>query len=279
MNEFDLIRSFVAGASVRNKDVQVGPGDDCAIIPPFAISTDMSVENVHFRRDWSTPQEIGYRAAAAALSDLAAVAASPVAAFVSFAFGKADADAWAPAVMNGVNQLLNEFDVVLAGGDITRSQHAVINVTVLGRVEKPVLRSGACPGDGVWVTGSLGIAHFQPRIQEALFLNDRVTPSSMIDLSDGIGGDAHHIANASGVRLRIDATLLPLAHGATLVDAVQRGEDYELCFTAIDSEVERIREEFQQQFGVALTRVGRVESGTGVIIGKGPDAAGYNHFA
>src|SRR5688572_9612515 len=95
--EFDLIREFLGNARKTHAAVQVGPGDDCAVlgVAPFAISTDMSVENIHFRRDWLLPQEIGYRAAMSALSDLAAVGAQPVAALVSFAFTYADADGWA----------------------------------------------------------------------------------------------------------------------------------------------------------------------------------------
>ena len=243
--EFDLIRAFLAQAQSQHPGVQVGPGDDCAIIPPFAISTDMSVEDVHFRRAWLEPEEIGYRAAAAALSDLAAVAARPVAALVSFAFTSDDADAWAVCVMRGATAAIESVDAVLAGGDVTRATSgAVIDVVVIGEAQRPILRSGAKPGDEIWVTGELGgaaaavaawragqtpsaaarasFAQPAPRIAAARWLAQHANVTAMIDISDGIAGDAQHLAAASSCAIVIDAALLPVHAAATLQQARRR---------------------------------------------------------
>jgi len=300
--EFDMIRTFLAHAKRNSAAVAVGPGDDCAIIGSHAISTDMSIEDVHFRRAWLQPEEIGYRAAAAALSDLAAVAARPIAALVSFAFEQNDAGVWAEAVMRGATHAIEEFDAVLAGGDVTRSPRgATLDVVVLGEVGAPILRSGARAGDGIWVTGALGgagaavrawqdgrdpavqarvrYARPVPRIREALWLAGRVSLNALLDISDGIAGDAGHIAAASSCRLTIDAALLPVHSDATVQDALAGGEDYELCFTASDQEVNEVKLQFERTFDVALTRIGAVERGHGVVLLNGPAATGFDHFA
>lgn len=291
--EFDLIRSFLRDARSQHPAVAVGPGDDCAILDaaPFAISTDMSVEHVHFRRDWLTPREIGQRAAMAALSDLAAVAAQPIAALVSFAFTSADADGWADAVVAGAREAIETFGAMIVGGDLSRAPDAaVIDVIVVGSVVRPILRSTAQPGDELWVTGALGgaaaaVAALQAgrepsaaararfasphaRVNEALAL--RGVASAMIDLSDGIGSDARHLAAASGCRLVLDAARLPVHPDATLAQALGGGEDYELCFTAPQGAT--------IEMGIELTRIGQVVAGKGLEILNGPDARGYDHF-
>jgi thiamine-monophosphate kinase len=291
--EFDLIREFVGNSRKTHAAIQVGSGDDCAIlaVSPFAISTDMSVENVHFRRDWLQPQEIGYRAAMAALSDLAAVGAQPVAALVSFAFTQADAEGWATEVMKGVTEVVEAFDAVVTGGDVARTPDgAVIDMVVIGRADQPILRSTAKPGEEVWVTGTLGgaaaavaawlegrepsravrerFARPVARVKEGMQL--RGVASAMIDLSDGVAGDARHLAAASGCRIIIDAALLPVHAGATVAHALAGGEDYELCFTAprgarIDLDIE-------------VTKIGEVVAGEGIEIRNGRDGGGYDHF-
>lgn len=301
--EFDLIRTFLAQARKRDHPlVALGPGDDCAIIAGLAISTDLSVEDVHFRRAWLQPTEIGYRAVVAALSDLAAMAAQPIAAFVSFAMPSVDAGDWAVAVMQGANQALDQYDTVLAGGDVARSgAGATIDVIVIGTAERPVLRSTARPGDEVWVTGTLGGAaaavaawlagrtpsatqrerYARPvaRIREAAWLREFAGPSAMIDLSDGVGGDARHIAAASGCRLIVDAAALPVHADASMADALTGGEDYELCFCAAAGLVDAVRTEFETVSGTRLTRIGNVVSGEGLQVLNAPAGGGFDHFA
>lgn len=301
--EFDLIRTFLAQMREREHPlIALGAGDDCAIIAGLAISTDMSVEDVHFRREWLQPAEIGYRAVVAALSDLAAMAAEPIAALVSFAVAPRDAGDWATAVMQGASQALDQYDTVLAGGDVTRSgAGALIDVVVIGKAERPVLRSTARPGDEVWVTGTLGgsaaavaawLAGTTPsaaqreryvrpvaRIREAIWLREHAAPSAMIDLSDGVGGDARHIAAASGCRLIVDATALPVHPEATQRHALRGGEDYELCFCAAAGVIDAIRADFEMGMGSKLTRIGEVVAGEGVQVLNALDEGGFDHFA
>lgn len=294
--EFDLIRSYLdAGGAKPGPAVRVGPGDDCAVVTAdgVAISVDMVVEDVHFRRAWLEPDEVGYHAAAAALSDLAAMAARPIGVLASVALGPGDEDEAGKGVMVGLAAAAGNAGATVLGGDLTRSPGPlVVDVTAVGEAPMPIRRAGAEPGHDVWVTGHLGaaaaaveawlagrepdpaarsaFAHPTPRTREALWLAGRGVPSAMVDLSDGIAGDAGHLAAASGVRIVVVARALPLAPAAAAGDGIRLaaagGEDYELCFTAPVGAVEEVREAFEQEHGVPLTRVGHVEAGAGAVI-------------
>jgi thiamine-monophosphate kinase len=295
--EFDLIRRFLAGqADVERTDVRVGAGDDCAVVAGngIALSSDMSVEGVHFRRDWLAPEEIGWRAAAAALSDLAAVAARPIGILASLAAPAGDAGDYAAAVMAGCRAAVEEAGGALLGGDLTRSPGPlVVDVTVVGEAPCPVLRSGARPGQEVWVTGELGgsaacveallagrmpdpaarerFARPVPRIREAQWLTSHGIPTAMVDLSDGLAGDAAHLSAASGVAVLLVPELIPVHPAArersrirSLRRALGGGEDYELCFTAPIGAVQPYADPFARAFGVRLSCVGRLGGGDGV---------------
>lgn len=317
--EFDLIQRFLPRHPAHRPDVRVGPGDDCAVIvgDGIAVSSDMSVEGIHFRRDWLSLREIGARAAAAALSDLAAVAARPIGILVSLAVPAGDAGAHAVQVMEGVRRAADHVGAALLGGDTTRSPGPlVIDVAVLGETKHPVLRSGARLGDEVWVTGELGASALfvaqklaggdpehaareryaspEPRIREARWLAERGLPTAMIDLSDGLAGDAGHLAAANGAAVLLAAELIPVhpavrRHAASRDEALRLalagGEDYELCFTAPTGEMEALAREFQQTFGIRLTCVGRIAGGDGVwwTDAEGHrtplELRGYQHFA
>jgi thiamine-monophosphate kinase len=315
--EFDRIRRFLAGARGGGPAVRVGPGDDCAVVTGagIALSADMSVEGVHFRRDWLAPEEIGWRATSAALSDLAAVAARPVGVLCSLAVSDADAGEMAERVMVGVREAAEAAGGALLGGDLTRSPGPlVLDVTVVGESAAPVLRTGARPGHELWVTGELGAPGFAvaallagrqpepavrdrfarpvPRLAEALWLVERAPLGALIDLSDGLGGDAGHVATASGVALELERAAIPI-HPAVLTGAATReealahamsgGEDYELCLTAPGGALEPLRAAFEREHGVRLTRVGRVAEGSGLFWMDGGTraplgAGGYQHF-
>ncbi|MBW3571555.1 MAG: thiamine-phosphate kinase [Gemmatimonadetes bacterium] len=295
--EFDLIRRFVAGqAQGERADVRVGAGDDCAVVAGdgIALSTDMSVEDVHFRRDWLAPEEIGWRAAAAALSDLAAVAARPVGILVSLAAPPDDAGDYAARVMAGCREAAEACGGVLLGGDLARSPGPlVLDVTVVGEAPRPVLRSGARAGEELWVTGDLGgaaacvqallagttpdpaarerFARPQPRVREAQWLLAHGIPTAMVDLSDGLVGDAAHLSAASGVAILLVPELIPVHPAArersrakSLRRALGGGEDYELCFSAPVGAVLAWSDAFERTFGVRLSCVGRVGGGDGV---------------
>lgn len=318
--EFDLIGRFLEHAGACDPDlVRVGPGDDCAIVAAghdMAISTDMSVEGVHFVREWLAPDEIGYRAAAAALSDLAAVAARPVGILVSLAVPGADAGEFAARLMQGARDAAAARSACLLGGDLTRSTAgAIVDVAAVGTTPSPVLRAGARSGDIVWVTGPLGgaaaailawrngrepepearraFARPEPRIAEALWLASHGIPRAMVDLSDGLAGDAGHIAAASGVAVVLERTRIPVHaaarawnadDGAALELALAGGEDYELCFTAAPGAMEAALESFRTRFGFTPVRVGSVQEGDGVHTMEEDGSIaplherGYDHF-
>lgn len=318
--EFDLIRGFLdaAGAGARlPESVLVGPGDDCAVLRagPLAISSDATVEGVHFRRDWIAAEDIGWRAAASAFSDLAAVAARPIGLLATIAAPPDDVPIFAREVMAGVSAAAASVGAALLGGDVAASPAALfLDIVVLGEVAAPILRSGARPGDSLWVTGRLGgaaaavrtwsrgetpppearsaFARPHPRIAEALWLAERGVLRAMLDLSDGLAGDAGHLAAASGVGVVLDLEAVPVAAAVTEVEpdrdaalrlALSGGEDYELCFAAGPGAAEGLADEFARTFGLPLTRVGEIVEGAGVAYrnaaGLRPlDEGGFQHF-
>ena len=293
--------------------VWLGAGDDAAVIDGgrLVLSSDLTVEDVHFRRTWVTFAETGARAVTGAASDLAAMAAAPVAVLISLAVAPGEAQAVLSELGDGIRTALSSLGVPLVGGDLSASPGPVIiDVTVVGRAEEPVTRRGARPGDELWVTGVLGgsagavrawrngaepdpslrLAFVRPvaRIAEARWLADHVDVRAMIDLSDGLSGDARHLAAASDVRIVLDSRLVPLHPGLEAEDgpslAMSGGEDYELCFISPPDVARARADEFQERFGIGLTRVGHVEDGTGVEIvgsgdGRGDVDGGFDHFA
>lgn len=321
--EFDLIRDLLgaAGGAEPGSRVETGTGDDAAVLLPaegerLVVSTDMAVEDVHFRRAWLRWRAVGRRATGAALSDLAAMAAEPVGILLSAALPpELDRDVL-EEIGRGMGDCAGEHGAAVLGGDLTRSPGPVVlDLVAVGAAERPVGRDGARPGHGIWVTGELGGAAtaaadwlsglepdrrarraFErptPRIREARWLAEEVGPGAMIDLSDGLAGDAGHLAAASGVRLELELESVPLAEvleeyadrGSALGRAVGGGEDFELCFTADPGSVEEALPRFRREFDVALTRVGTVTEGEGVAWmdaeGREVQAGfrGFDHFA
>lgn len=313
--EFDLIRKWLKGDDElpAAPEVMVGPGDDAAVLSDgWVISSDLSVEDVHFRRSWLTDQEIGYRAAAAAVSDLAAMAAAPVGFLLSCA-APADGSVDLAAINRGVREVAASVGATVIGGDVSRSPGPLLlDVVVLGRSEWPIQRCGAEPGDHVWVTGCLGeaaaaVAAWEDggvptpvlrdrfarpplRVAAARCLAEQEIVDAMIDLSDGLLGDVGHVAAASGVSIIVEEKRVPSA--ATLLDrlgrsraldlALRGGEDYELCFVTDPGVVDVPY--FQDRFGVDIHRVGYVEEGQGVWLEDGDQArtevtsGGFDHW-
>jgi thiamine-monophosphate kinase len=300
--EFDRLREIFARLGPRAGEL----GDDCALIPlggtTLALSIDCSLEGVHFRTDWLTFEEIGWRAAAAALSDLAADGADPLGVLVSLGLpaetrhptpGTRD-----PAVdiMDGVAAAAQSVGAKVLGGDLTRSEQYLVDVCVLGTAERPVRRAGARAGDGVWVTGRLGGAalalagfragtrpggtlggrysHPEPRVAAGRWLAAH-DATAMIDVSDGLAADAGHLAAASGVGLEIALERLPCWEGVAPLAAAASGEEFELLVTLPAS--------FKGKPDFELTRIGECLHGGGVRLleGNTPVAlpAGYDHFA
>jgi thiamine-monophosphate kinase len=262
---------MVTSAKVKSR-VRLGIGDDCALLRPrkgeeLAITTDLSIEGRHFRLDWHPPESVGHRTLARGLSDLAAMGAKPVAAFLSLGLPRdltistSGSPSWVERFLNGLLALAAEHSVPLAGGDLAESPIAIADIVLTGAIPKgkALLRCGAKPGDRIYVTGSLGgaaaeLAALQgspesfanatksieirphlfprPRVAQGIWLRKHGLASAAMDLSDGISTDLAHICEESGVAAAIDAATLPLGLGATLAMALHGGEDYELLFTA-----------------------------------------------
>ena len=243
MNEFELINSLNRFQNLSSQ-VVAGMGDDAAVLQLNAkcyqlLTTDMLVEGVHFRREM-IPKLIGRKALACNISDIAAMGGLPTNAVISIGIPKGIPAKFVQDLYAGMSALAKQFGVSLVGGDTVRADRIVINVALLGEVEKRscVFRGGAKPGDGIFVTGPLGGSlasgrhlTFMPRVAEARWLVRHIKPSAMMDISDGLAGDIRHILNASSVGAVLEAGSIPIHKGVTLAQALSDGEDFELLFT------------------------------------------------
>ncbi|QHN04347.1 thiamine-phosphate kinase [Granulicella sp. WH15] len=288
--ELDLIRQIQSGTrpSVR---VPLGIGDDCAILRPpprhdVLVTTDFTLEGRHFRRDTHSPESAGHRTLARGLSDLAAMGATPLAAFLSLALPRellstASGRTWFARYLAGLQTLAATHGVTLAGGDTSQSPspHILADIVLTGTAPRgrALRRSTAQAGDNLYVTGSLGGAaaelerlfahppqrkptsgdHPQlfpaPRLAMGQALLRRRLATACMDLSDGLSTDLTHLCEASGIRAEILATALPMHPQATIEQALNGGEDYELLFTA--SSTTRVPRKIA---GISITRIGRV---------------------
>jgi thiamine-monophosphate kinase len=299
--EFDRIRAIAAALGPG----AAGLGDDCALIPghagSLALSVDLSVEGVHFRRDWLSLEEIGWRSAAAALSDLAAEGAAADGIAVALAVPPSASPGDVTTLMRGAGAAAASVGATVQGGDLSSGPVWSVGVTVWGRVTRPVTRAGARPGDGLWITGALGGARLAleawtarrdpspaaraafarptPRIAAGQWLAAHGA-TAMLDLSDGLAADARHLAAASEVAALIDLESLPRAEGvADPAFAAEGGEDYELL-AALPAGFDE-GEAFGGATGVPLTRVGTVQAGAGVrftLAGRDVPITGFQHF-
>lgn len=300
--EFDMVRRIVAAAGRASDppELRTGPGDDAAVLElrpgeKVVLSCDMALEDVHFRRAWLRWETVGWRATAASLSDLAAMAARPLGVLLGAAIPPELDRGVLEELAAGAGACLEAHGGSLLGGDLSRSPGPVVlDVAAAGAAERPVGRDGARPGDELWVTGALGgaaaAAHdwdrglepdprarraFErpvPRTAEARWLADRSELHALIDLSDGLAGDARHLAAASGVGLEVSLASVPLSEvlaeyadrSAALRRALTGGEDFELLAAVAPGALEGLDGPFERRFGTELTRVGRVEAGEGV---------------
>lgn len=313
MAEFDLIARILAQAGTRN-DVALGIGDDAAVLMPtpgqhLAVACDTLNVGVHFPVD-AAAGDIGWKALAVNLSDLAAMGAVPAWALLSLSLPQADAN-FVESFMDGFSALAQQSGIALVGGDTTRGPLSVC-VTALGFVPPgaALTRAGAQPGDAVFVSGTLGDAAAAlrlpadttdspdaralrqrlnrplPRLQLGQALRGHATAA--IDVSDGLLADLAHVARASGVAIELEATRLPCSAAlAACCDAATRlrwqatgGDDYELAFTLPPDRIDALGD-----LDVEVTRVGRVVDGEGVRLRDGSggivvfDQAGWEHFA
>ncbi|MGB7588807.1 MAG: thiamine-phosphate kinase [Solirubrobacterales bacterium] len=310
MGEFELLSRVRAQLPAVGPQVQVGSGDDAAVTMPSgatATSVDALVEGVHFRRDHSNLRQIGRKALATALSDLAAMGAAAGEAYVVLGVPAEIDEGGCLELLDGLSKIAVATGTSLAGGDITRTPALTLAVTVVGHApaaERFVTRSGARPGDVLVVTGEIGgaaagllllempaVAAAVPEASAERLRSRQLEPeplleagqalaeagaTAMIDLSDGLGGDASHLAEASGVGMRIEAGALPVADGVREIAtaagrdpaqlAVSGGEDYELLAALPAERLEDAIAALDATCGTALTRIGDVVAGGGVEI-------------
>ncbi len=303
--------------SARATQILTGIGDDCALLRlqpghDTLVTTDFTLEGIHFRRDWHPPEAVGHRCLARGLSDIAAMGGDPAAAFLSLALPRNLPQSWVRRFARSLISLAEGYGVTLAGGDTAESPNGILaDIIVVGTVPKGkgILRSGARPGDRIYVSGELGGSaaavaqmserptkklnprenprHFypEPRVEPGRILRKKDLASAMIDLSDGLSTDLAHICEESGVGAEVEAERIPRARvGKPLREveldlALHGGEDYELLFTApVGKRVP------SQIGGVALTCIGRITRGRKIILrnarGAGHElvAQGWEHF-
>jgi len=279
-----------------------GIGDDAAVLPYtqkeyLLFATDAVREGVHFilkkgpfYTSPATPYQIGWKALGINLSDIAAMGGIPRYAVVSLGATQNHPVSFYEGIMKGMKAMAKKFNVSVVGGDTDRTEKLSITVAILGTVEKKrcVFRSGAKPGDLIFVTGKLGGSRkgrhltFTPRVKEARILTKYFRLSAMIDISDGLAGDLAQICRESRVGAVIGGKAVPLSKGATLESALNDGEDFELLFTLPPREagrliMKRIRFEFP------TTPIGRIvpkKEGIHIYIGnkKSPLTGGFRHF-
>ena len=310
-----LLIARIRDRTTRKRGVAAGIGDDCAILQIPAgqqtlVTTDFSLEGIHFRREWHPPEVVGHRCLTRGLSDIAAMGGTPVAAFLSLALPRNLRQAWVDQFVKGLLKLGHSFNVSLAGGDTAQSPNGILaDIVVIGSVPKgkAIRRSGARPGDRIYVTGALGGAaatlkllfsgkklrpadyprHFYPapRIEVGRILREKGLASAMIDLSDGLSTDLGHICDESHVGAEIQADAVPRAEigkPAREVDlklALHGGDDYELLFTA-----PRGKRVPSRIAGVDITQIGHVTRDKHVVLMNDRRVAhelrpqGWEHF-
>ena len=273
----------------RAPGLRHGIGHDCAVLASpspgsdLVLKTDAVVEGVHFLRSTPAPL-VGRKALARALSDLAAAGAKPLAALVTAGCPNKKTAVRLQSVYRGFARAARHWRVAVVGGETVRTRQLLLSVSLLGTVPRGQSphRGGARPGHLLFVTGTLGGSWphrhltFTPRLREGQWLARKKIPSAMMDLSDGLGADLPRLARMSGIGFRLHPQKLPLAPGATIRQAVTRGEDYELLFTVPPGQAARLRKTWPfstrlTEIGVCLTRRSGFQTG-------GLHLQGYDHL-
>jgi len=298
--EFDIVRILLAEWGKAAQRI----GDDAAILDVpkgerLVVSTDTSVEGIHFSREWLNNFEIGYRATAASLSDLAAMAARPLGILIALTLPEGDKQE-ARGIATGIREGASAVLCPIVGGDLSSGKELSLTITALGSAVRPLSRYGAKVGQRVYVTGRLGgpaaavrawraggeptendrarFASPVPRIEPAIGLAARGATSG-IDISDGLIADVGHLGAAAKVCIEIDAERIPRVEGVSAVQAAGAGEEYEIVVTAPEIDTRQ----FSEEFGLDLTEIGRVVAGSPgiVLLQDGERIAsptGFDHF-
>ena len=310
-SEFAYIKNLIDKLPRTGKDVIVGAGDDAGVIKLsedqyLLATTDALVEGVHFKSTLFRPEEVGRKAVAVNVSDIAAMGGKPTYCMVSLVLPKILDEAYGIKLYDGIIEECKRYNIQIIGGNISSGQELVVDIFMLGKTtqDQMILRSGAKAGNKVLVTGFLGEAAAglqlllnpkfnidnliskqltpTPRLKEALVIAKSRLATSMIDISDGLGQDIGHICDSSGVGVKIYEERLPIGSGveevAGMMDkdpwelALSGGEDYELCFTVPEKYVEKITSVIKEQIGTQVSVVGEIlpkEAGRILVLKNG----------
>ena len=290
MTELALLRRIQAWVPRPRRGVVLGIGDDCAVYRPagaredLLLTTDLLIEGVHFLREAHPAPAVGWRALARGLSDIAAMGGRPRFCLLSLALAPWVSQRWVDGFYRGLLRLARREGVALAGGDLGHAGRVMCDIVVCGSAPrgKWLRRDGACPGDGIYVSGPLGGSALglrtrrgrawqrhlrpEPRLELGRLLRTRWRATAAMDLSDGLSLDLHRLCLASGVAAELDQ--VPVFPGATLEDALHGGEDYELLFTL-------------PRPARAFTRIGTIvagQPGAVLLAGRPLPPLGYDHF-
>lgn len=290
----DLIQSF-ARQTLSSRALIQGIGDDCAVLrtpskQDLVFTTDFTIEDRHFTLDTHSPADIGHKSLARSLSDLAAMGANPQFCLVSLAVPSPVNKRWMTAFYRGLTALARRYEIALAGGDLASAPKITVDVMCCGSVARgaALLRSGAKPGDRIYVSGALGGSalgcqqqrgpawkrHLRPEPRIALGRALRGVATAAMDLSDGLSLDLGRLCRESRAGAQLfDA--IPQAKGASIEQALHGGEDYELLFTANARKKMPVR-----IAGVPITCIGEITNQVGTIIygGKILEPLGFDHF-
>ncbi len=313
MDEFSLIEKIKQKLTGTNEKVLLGIGDDCAVLVPphgnLITTTDCLVESVHFDLNLIKAEELGHKALAVNLSDIAAMGGTPLYALVSLGIRKGMSEEFILKMYDGMKNIAGMFKTAIVGGNITHSpEKFFIDITLIGEGERYWTRSGAQVGDIIAVTGKLGgsalglkmlqlnkldaIAHFPhlatahlmpiPRVLEAKALMQTGGVTSAIDISDGLSSELNHLSKASGLHFEIEENKIPFANGleeaslkngvSAMEIALHGGEDYELLVTVSPSQIEKAIGAVRSM-GTKLTAIGIVKSGTARVSLKKSDGS------
>ena len=311
----NLLRRRAAQHAARlgkSSALRRGIGEDCAVLAAsrqkdLLITTDLFLEGVHFRRQWQAAESVGYKVLARGLSDIAAMGGVPRYAFLSLGLPRRLPSGWLDGFWRGFFRLAAAAKVILAGGDTSESPNEIVaDIMVVGEMPRnsAILRSGARPGDEIWVTGKLGMAasglralqeskkktshkadlealfYPQPRLRAGQYLRERKLASAMIDLSDGLSIDLARLCEESRVGASIIEASIPSFSRTSMDCVLHGGEDLELLFTVPARRSRRLPGSFA---GVRFTRIGHIIAGRKLLLVRGEKAhplpvRGFQHF-
>lgn len=309
MHEFELIERL-RPLLPRHPSLVQGAGDDCAVIdagiPGFHLlfKTDAVVEGFHFDRE-TDPHRVGHKALARCLSDIAAMGGEPISALVTLALPAHFDAEYVARLYDGMGALASKHQVSIAGGETTTNpERLILSISMIGRVPagRALLRSGARPGDALFVTGELGGSRagkhldFEPRLEQAQWLSKHFEIHAMIDLSDGLAGDVRHLLRESGVGAELLDRAIPVSLEArrterqqggktALASALTDGEDFELLFCVPPGRAVALKDAWREAFpSIRLSCIGKITEARGLrICIRGELRAvlehGYTHFA